>query len=428
MGDWIDFRELRLRLNFSDVLQKYDVRLKRRNSQAVGQCPLPNHSGNRNKESFSANLEKGIFQCFSCEAKGNVLDFACLMDGGDPGKGSDLRKSALALAKYFKIALGDQHAPVPTQRVPPRSQTEHIVVNGLLDFELKDLDPQHQYLAGRGFSEQTIKYFGLGYCSRGHFKDRIAIPLHNEKGVRVGYAGRAVDDALEPKYLFPGTRKHKGVTYEFRKSALVYNAHRLHRGDTLFVVEGFTSVWWLTQYGTSNVVGLMGWSMSDEQEEILLSLVDRNGTIVLLFDGDKAGRRAQESIAKRLGSKIEVLALDLPDGKQPTDLDETELEAFLDHETSGGEPKAVKICRLINQFPCLRHLGIRPESWNSEAFERQSLKFSSREIAAAQFVLNIWNPATRWKCGEFDIIDAAYQFDEEHRKVIIEWLKEPWWL
>ena len=76
-----------------------------------------------------------------------------------------------------------------------------------LNFELQGLDPSHAYLKERGFTTETIAYFGLGYCSRGLMQGRIAIPLHDEHGLLVGYAGRLVDDREidedNPKYRFP---------------------------------------------------------------------------------------------------------------------------------------------------------------------------------------------------------------------------------
>lgn len=59
-----------------------------------------------------------------------------------------------------------------------------------MTFSLKNLDPEHPYLSERGLTKEAIKEFGLGYCSRGLFKDWIVIPVHNENGELVAYAGR----------------------------------------------------------------------------------------------------------------------------------------------------------------------------------------------------------------------------------------------
>ena len=53
------------------------------------------------------------------------------------------------------------------------------IVNAPLDFSLKNLDPDHPYLSGRGFTKETIEKFELGFCSRGLMKDRVAIPLRD---------------------------------------------------------------------------------------------------------------------------------------------------------------------------------------------------------------------------------------------------------
>jgi DNA primase len=201
MKTWIDFKVLRSKLDFEQVLRHYGVEVKRKGDQHQGFCPLPNHQGKKNSPSFSANLERGIFQCFGCGAKGNVLEFAAMMEKADPKDGAALHNVAAELQKRFCPELGD--ASTETKKAvakkPEKSEPKSelpVVVNALLDFELKGLDAEHPYLLSRGFTPETIKHFGLGFCSRGLLKDRIAIPLHDHEGKLVGYAGRVIDDAL----------------------------------------------------------------------------------------------------------------------------------------------------------------------------------------------------------------------------------------
>jgi DNA primase len=151
-----------------------------------------------------------------------------------------------------------------------------VVVNAPLDFELQRLESDHPYLRERGFTEETVKRFGLGYCQRGLMKGRIAIPLHDAEGALIGYAGRIVDEEADtPRYLFPGSRDHNGTRHEFRKSAFLYNGFRVENPTRLVVVESFTAVWWLTQAGITNVVALMGASCSETQAGLLRDLVPR---------------------------------------------------------------------------------------------------------------------------------------------------------
>jgi DNA primase len=335
MSAWIDFKELRAKLSFEQVLQHYKVEVKAKGSQHHGFCPFPKHEGKRNSPSFSASLEKKIFQCFGCGAKGNILDFAVLMEGGTLGDGDALRKTALGLEAKF--GLGKQsNAPRPKQVAPPpapRTSTK-TVVNAKLDFELKTLDFGHPYLRGRGFTNETIQRFGLGYCSKGYLEGRIAVPLHDHAGNLVGYAGRIVDDALideeNPRYKFPGHREHKGVSYEFRKSEFLYGGYLIKKPvDDLAVVEGFPSVWWLQQHAIQNVVALMGWSCSESQSRLVTSLTKPNGRVWLLSDGDDAGNRCAESVLPLVAQHRLVRWIKLDEGKQPTDYQAAQLRSFL---------------------------------------------------------------------------------------------------
>src|ERR1035438_5596585 len=113
--NWIDFKALRAQLDFAAVLEHYGVLVKRKGNQHHGYCPLPNHNGKKNSPSFSANLDKGIFQCFGCGAKGNVLDFAAMMEKADPKDGAALHNVAAELQKRFCLEIGD--ASTETKKV-----------------------------------------------------------------------------------------------------------------------------------------------------------------------------------------------------------------------------------------------------------------------------------------------------------------------
>jgi DNA primase len=329
MNDWIDFKELRKQLDFVEVLRHYGVEVKLRGEQHHGFCPLPSHEGKRNSPSFSANVKKGIWQCFGCGAGGNILDFAVLMERGNPENGEDLRRVATSLQEQF---LSDGASP-KKQEGNGKEKDENVVVNAPLDFDLKGLDPNHPYLTDRKFSAETVAQFGLGFCSRGLLADRIAIPLHNGSGKLVGYAGRVIDDKKiteeNPKYRFPGNRKRKGVIHEFRKSLLLYNAHRIVGPvDDLVVVEGFPSVWWLSQSTIANVVAVMGASCSEEQAKAIVSLLSPSGRLWVFTDGDIAGGRCTGEILVRVTPHRFARWIKMEAGKQPTGFEPGELMAL----------------------------------------------------------------------------------------------------
>lgn len=326
--NWIDFKELRARLVFADVLRHYGVEVKAKGEQHHGFCPLPNHGGKKNSASFSANLTRGIFNCFGCGAKGNALDFAVLMEKLNPENGESLRIVALKLQERFAGPRVDEKPPVAVASATPS------VVNAPLDFTLKGLDAEHPYLSKRGFTPETIAAFGLGYCGRGLLKGRVAIPLHDEQGQLLGYAGRLVDDAAvtpdNPKYLLPPKRERDGILHEFKKSLFLYNGFRLKGPlDDLIVVEGFPSVWWLTQSGFPRVVALMGADCSEKQGELIVSLVKPASRVWLLPDGNEAGERCAQSAFAHIAQHRFVRWLKLTENQQPTDFSREELARLL---------------------------------------------------------------------------------------------------
>jgi DNA primase len=335
MSTWVNFKELREQIAFEDVLRFYGVEIKRKGVQHHGFCPLPNHNGKRNSQSFPVNLERGIFHCVGCGAKGNLLEFAALMEKVYLENGRAFREVALKLQERFCPARSERESSAPKpalQPVEPKSGTL-VIVNGPLDFELKQLDANHQYLLSRGFLPETIRHFGLGFASRGMLKDRVAIPIHGTDGALLGYAGRVVDDAKanddNPRYRFPGERKRGNALLEFRKTLFLYNGFRIKVPvNDLIVVEGFTSVWWLTQLGQAHVVATMGADCSEKQAELITAFVKTEGHVWIISDGDKAGVRHAESILRMVSPFRFVRWMKLPNGKQPTDLSMEDLPHF----------------------------------------------------------------------------------------------------
>lgn len=167
----------------------------------------------------------------------------------------------------------------------------------------------------------------------------IVIPLRNQSGQLVGYAGRMTRDeqisGTCPKYLFPCDRERNGVMHEFRKSLLLYNGHSIAKPvSELIVVEGFPATWWLWQCGFFNTVAVMGSSCSQEQGKIIVRLLEQKpanvplaigGRVTILTDGDDAGARCAASIFECVGPSRFVRWVKLDRGKQPTDYSAHEL-------------------------------------------------------------------------------------------------------
>jgi DNA primase len=357
---WIDFRLLKERLSFEEVLQHYKIELKRKNgsngSQLHGFCPLPGHNGQKKSPSFSVNVERKCFQCFGCHAKGNHLDLAVLMEGKSPANRTEVRTVAMMLVEAFGIECGkpaentgggEERKPTPSRSTPAKTVSKPAahenagqvtarpatIINAPLDFELRGIDPDHPYLKERGFSAETIMHFGLGFCNRGLMAGRVVVPLRDPVGSLIGYAGRFTRDdqigPIVPKYLFPSSRERKGEKLEFKKSHFLYNGHAIQAPvRDLIVVEGFPSVWWLWQCGLSNVVALMGSSCSDEQAELIHELVAPSGHVWIMPDAGEGGDLCAESALMKVAPRSLVRWVMLDEG-QPTDRSPGELASLL---------------------------------------------------------------------------------------------------
>jgi DNA primase len=341
VGDWIDFAELRARIPLEDVLlgmYQLGERLKRSGRKLVGPCPI--HGGD-NPRAFQADLEKNVWYCHTgCRRGGNVLDFVAAIEK------LPIRDAALKLqAAYLGGRASDTppaasnasalpvHAPrAPPPGAPPTpphaattpsspsedtndradASSEAEATNLPLSLRLTLAHDHPHLLKDRGLSLDIATRFGVGYCARGLLRGMIAIPIHDEDGDLVAYAGRRLKSAdirEHGKYKFP-----KG----FRKELVLYNLERVKAlgvQEGLALVEGFFSVLALAGHGIQNAVASMGCSLSEAQADLV---AEHASHVAILYDGDEAGRggslHAQALLEKRNVPCTRIL---LPEGTKP---------------------------------------------------------------------------------------------------------------
>ena len=382
---YIDFAYVKENASFERVIAGYNLKLLGNGSQRSLLCPFHRER----KPSCKIDLERNIWHCFGCEAKGNVLEFVARLEGDK----EDLRSAALKIAEICGIVTAAPREPAgaspagehrrkgavpaqqktggprraraarawtepnelapangakgaapaePTARPAPASLTSRDIhgvaaknggdrltkrqvdgvaepVNPPLTFALK-LDPQHPYLDERGLSAEIVAAFGLGYCSRGVMTGRICIPIHNERGELVAYAGRWPGDAV------PDDQERYKLPPRFQKSRVLYNLHRVADAEHVVLVEGYWSAIRLHAIGVP-AAALMGWSVAADQ----IALLRDRGTrfITLLLDGDDAGWRGRDRVLPDLAASFFVHAPLLPDGEKPDTMPERALRALV---------------------------------------------------------------------------------------------------
>ena len=312
MQTWVNFAAIKQSVPLAPLLRRYQVKLGRSGpDQYRGCCPI---HGGQGRDAFHANLTRNVFHCFSCGAGGSVLDFVAAMEG------CSLREAALKLASETAAPI----QPVTAATTARQLVTRKSNVATPLGFALRDIDSSHPYLASRGIQKATAEHFGIGwYRGPGIFSGRLVIPIHNERGELIAYCGRAVD-ASQPRYSFPSG---------FAKSEVLFNLHRAAATghQSVVVVEGFFDCLKLHQAGVPAAVALMGAALYQSQQRALLQ---HFAHVILLLDGDPAGRRAAASLIYRLQPHVSVEVIRLPDGVQPDQLSTEALLAIFHTPTS----------------------------------------------------------------------------------------------
>lgn len=322
----IDFAVVKATVPMIAALARYGVQLRGAGKQLRGDCPLPSHpkEGTNVKGTFSVNTDQNIWTCFHGQCKaaregkkgGDVINFAAAMEG------CNSREAALILARDAGVGepsdvLGKREVkkPEPQQTVVPDNTPKQNAPLGWA-YKPENLDYEHPYVLGR-ISKETAREFGIAaYRGPGKYaKNRIVIPIHDEHGALLAYAGRAVNGE-EPRYKLP-TGFHKGH--------VLYNLHRVDDAATsICVVEGFFDCLRVHEAGFPNVVALMGCSASPKQQELLLGF-DR---IILFLDGDEPGKAASAEIALKLDQTAFVRRV-IVEGRQPDQMTADEIKKAL---------------------------------------------------------------------------------------------------
>lgn len=333
---FVDFKAIKAAVTMEQVLDRYGLldKFKRSGDSLSGPCPI--HKGS-NPTQFRVSISKNVFNCFSeCKHGGNVLDFIAKMED------VSIHAAALKAVEWFNLdpksferdaesENTEEEVETPKRKLDskprpkPTPPPEDTTPNKPLKFKLEKLDPEHPYLEERGLSPETISHFEIGFCGKGIMADRIAIPIRDQAGFIVAYAGRFIgepgDD--EAKYKLPPG---------FKKSLELFHLDQALQEPPempLIIVEGFFDCMRLFQYGCRKVVALMGSTLSAAQEERLKAHRDKFPRIVIMLDEDEAGITGRADIAARLANFCFVKVHTFErEGTQPDQLTAEEIQTI----------------------------------------------------------------------------------------------------
>ncbi len=338
------------------------VQLKRSGSSYKGLSPF----NNEKTPSFYVIPSKGIFKDFSSGKGGSVITF--LMEHEKMTYPEAIRW----LAKRYNIEIEEEEPDA--KALEERSERESLLA--VTEWAAKYFEDQlwkteegqtiaHSYFSERGFRDDTIKKFRLGYCPKGFdtmtqaalaagyelkwliaagltressngrpfdfFNERVMFPIRDVAGRVIAFGGRILgSDKKTAKYF------NSPENALYNKSRVLYGIdlakQDIVKNDRCFLVEGYTDVVSLNQAGVHNVVASSGTALTEEQVR-LIRRYSQNVTI--LYDGDPAGIRASfRGINLILSQGLNVRVVLFPDGDDPDSFakksSSTELEAYID--------------------------------------------------------------------------------------------------
>ena len=324
------------------------VTLRAKGREHVGLCPF--HDDRSPSMHVVSHKGTPFYKCFSCGAGGNAIDFvmnyhkmpfpdALTMlatragltleprhdtqdESGQPTRREIVAAHEFAL-EYFRKVLGHTEAgregrEILRQRGVSDDMVEAFAVglapdrwDGLLEFaRSRKMELEPLRVSG------LIKRTHTGSREIDAFRDRLIFPIFDQLGRPIAFGARKIKAEDEPKYL--NSPEHPA----FHKSNTLYGLHLARRAiaeaDAAIITEGYTDVIALHQAGFRNAVATLGTSLTSEHARILERLCE---SVILLFDGDAAGRRAADrAVEIFFAYAIEVRICILPGDADPDDL------------------------------------------------------------------------------------------------------------
>jgi DNA primase len=336
MNNSDDVSLIKSRVDLVKLIEQ-SVPLKQRGYNYVGLCPFHDEKS----PSFTVYPQRGFYYCFGCQASGDV--FSYLMQQ----KGLTFPEALQELANLTGIVLSKTKDKTGYLKFTQRREILYEVNQKALNFFREQFVTNSEnllkYLADRGFTNEIIEMFSIGFAPQGGlvhylnikpqigvaaglfrkrvtgepfatFRDRLIFPIFIDNGKIAGFGGRVLTNTPDiPKYL------NSPETEIFKKSAILYGLHEaiihIRSCKLLYIVEGYFDVLGLWEVGIKNVVATCGTAISKEHVTRISSLTKK---VRLLFDGDDAGKKAAANCFKLFCDiDCEVQVIHLPKNEDP---------------------------------------------------------------------------------------------------------------
>lgn len=331
------------RIDIIDVIGGF-IKLKKRGTNYLGLCPFHNEK----TPSFTVSPAKEIYKCFGCGRSGNTVGF--LMEHEKYSYVEALRW----LAAKYNVDIEETETS-PEQKAKAQLADSLYIINAFAQKFFEDQlfntdegrDVALSYLQHRGFREDTIRHFQMGYSPENryaftrkalegqfnpenllktglvnnrneelqdNYRGRIIFPVHNNSGKIIGFGARVIkNNDRAPKYI--NTPENE----LYLKSKILYGTYfarmAIDKNDECLLVEGYTDVISLHQAGIENVVASGGTSLTPDQLRLIKKYTNN---LTIIYDGDSAGiKAAMRGLDLALEEGLNVQLVLIPDKEDP---------------------------------------------------------------------------------------------------------------
>ncbi|HMG82749.1 MAG TPA: DNA primase [Ferruginibacter sp.] len=331
------------RIDIIDIVGTF-VKLKKRGANYIGNCPFHNEKS----PSFTVSPVKEIYKCFGCGRSGNSIGF--LMEHEKYSYVEALRW----LAQKYNVEI-EETETTPEQKLHQQAADSLYIINNFAQQFFSDVllnteegrDIGLSYLKERGFREEIIKKFQLGFNPEArdsftkaaiaaqynlellqksglvtvrderpqdNYRGRIIFPIHNQSGKVLGFGARILKtNDKAPKYI------NTPENDIYVKSKVLYGSYfarqAIDKADECLLVEGYTDVVSLHQAGIENVVASGGTALTPDQLRLIKKYTNN---LTIIYDGDGAGiKAALRGLDLALEESLNVRLVLIPDKEDP---------------------------------------------------------------------------------------------------------------
>lgn len=300
--------ELRARLSIVDIVNRH-IPLVKKGNDYWGCCPFHNEK----TPSFSVNESKNFFHCFGCGVHGDIISFTMKINN------MNYPEAIKELADMAGLKIPEKNPKTP-QQIQKQETYYKILDDAAKIFQEKLFSPDGkvalEYIHNRGFSDDMIKKYRIGYAPKNNlisnkfinhkqenlistglvrhgdyglydfFRHKLMFPIFNATGHIVAFSGRSLDGS-EPKYI------NTSDTELFHKKNTIFGFNfardSIHRSNRSIIVEGQIDAIQMQCNGFGETVAPLGTALTENHIGLLCKA---NRNIIFCFDGDVAGKKA----------------------------------------------------------------------------------------------------------------------------------------